>query len=361
MKTETLFGHLASKFSSHPENLATESLLYVIKRSAVAKDSFVRFICEARTELNKNLRFDTQVRGNENTIPDLVGIDENGDRILLVETKFWAGLTDNQPVNYIESLPPNKNGILLFVAPALRLNSLWMELLRRCRDNKVEIQKEDEISDALKVCSIVPNRTLAITSWRLLTATIHRDLQAAGHLNVLSDLQQLEGLCEHMDTNAFLPLNSEELAPQLGRRIQDFCQLVDEITDQLREDNLCSTKGLRASAGSGYYGRYMKIDSYGCFLQFNAELWCEQHETPLWLSIHDSEWGYPDNGKERLRSLLLESPPRLVEDKDGLYIPLFVLIGVEKNRVLESLVAQIKEIADYLKSVNPRLKAENDE
>lgn len=44
---------------------------------------------------------------------------------LLVELKFWAGLTDNQPVAYLKKLPTDCHSALLEVAPARRIESLW--------------------------------------------------------------------------------------------------------------------------------------------------------------------------------------------------------------------------------------------
>ena len=37
MSTQSLLGHLASRFAVHPENLATEALAYVLQKSPGAK------------------------------------------------------------------------------------------------------------------------------------------------------------------------------------------------------------------------------------------------------------------------------------------------------------------------------------
>ena len=49
---------------------------------------------------------------------------------MLIEAKFRAGLTDNQPMAYLKRLPANTPSALLFVAPAARLTTLWNELRR---------------------------------------------------------------------------------------------------------------------------------------------------------------------------------------------------------------------------------------
>ena len=52
------------------------------------------------------------------TRPDLVGLDRTmGKECVLIEAKFWAGLTDRQPKAYLDRLDPGK--ALLFVAPGI--------------------------------------------------------------------------------------------------------------------------------------------------------------------------------------------------------------------------------------------------
>lgn len=49
--------------------------------------------------------------------PRLVGFEADRRRVLIVEAKFWAGLTENQPVAYLGQLPQAAPGKPLFVAP----------------------------------------------------------------------------------------------------------------------------------------------------------------------------------------------------------------------------------------------------
>ena len=47
----------------------------------------------------------TQPTGKEGERPDLAGVDREGRECVLIEAKFWAGLTSNQPVAYLKRLP----------------------------------------------------------------------------------------------------------------------------------------------------------------------------------------------------------------------------------------------------------------
>src|SRR5580692_10765389 len=115
----SLFGHLALKFGSHPENLATEALGYVLCRSADARRGFVASIAGTLIIADLDLRFETQLASEEQGRPDLAGVDDGGIVRVLVEAKFWAGFTEHQPVHYLDILPAG--GVLVVICPAQRL------------------------------------------------------------------------------------------------------------------------------------------------------------------------------------------------------------------------------------------------
>jgi len=56
----------------------------------------------------------------------------------------------------------------------------------------------------------------------------------------LADIAQLQGLCERMDEEAFLPLRSEELTGQGAARVLQYCQLADRVTDIMVEEGIAS-------------------------------------------------------------------------------------------------------------------------
>ena len=106
MQNETLFGHLANQFSHQPENLATESLHYLLSRSNNAKKVLIDLLSETKIKLPLDINFQTQVSGDDHSIPDLIGTDINGNNVVIIESKFWAGLTEHQPTTYLKRLLP---------------------------------------------------------------------------------------------------------------------------------------------------------------------------------------------------------------------------------------------------------------
>ena len=67
----SLFGHLALRFGSQPENLATESLGYVLARSAAARRGLLASIHMSGAAPWGALTFTTQHSSEEQGRPDL--------------------------------------------------------------------------------------------------------------------------------------------------------------------------------------------------------------------------------------------------------------------------------------------------
>ena len=219
MQNETLFGHLANQFSHQPENLATESLNYLLNRSNNAKKVLIDLFTETKINLPVNINFQTQVFGDDHSIPDLIGTDIDGNNVIIIESKFWAGLTEHQPITYLKRLMPEKDGILVFIAPSLRFDTLWAELLRRCKINGIDFQEPKQIGNEFLSARLNENHVLALISWRLVLSKMITEFESASQNHLMNDAIQLKGLCDQMDRDTFLPLKSEELSSSIGRRI----------------------------------------------------------------------------------------------------------------------------------------------
>ncbi|MDP1624451.1 MAG: hypothetical protein Q8L64_01650 [bacterium] len=361
----SLFGHLALNFSASPENLATEAFCFILNRSEAAKMAFVRFVSQVNPSLPLTLRFETQIHtpGNsseENTNvtsdsrPDFAGRDDANTPVMLGEVKFWAGLTDNQPVTYLKKYP--ESSVLMFVAPSKRLPLLWNELIRRCKDAGLGFRSTQAEDDEFKSVNFDKEPILLLTSWRKVLNAIRNAVEADGDADILSDILQLEGLCNRMDQDAFLPIRSEELTSDTAKRILQYCELVDDITDALVNSGVASTKGLQKTSWSGVTGRYMTIHSHGCFLHFNSRLWRDFGGTPIWFQIQKAgtgkNWSFASEAKTKLIKLELEEPSRLLHIENRLYVPLFIPMGVEKSDIIKSLLKQLQEVIDILSTIN---------
>ncbi len=347
---DSLFGHLALRFQSHPENIATEALSYILSRSKTAKNAFLELISGENFCFESNLSFSTQVSSNDQSRPDIVGQNEYGEKPIIVESKFWAGLTENQPLSYFDQLPASKEGLLLFVAPAKRFNTLWPELLERC-NKRYQIAETTKNHSEYWSTEVTDGKYMGLLSWRHLMRCLQLELKNHGEMNQLSDASQLLGLTERMDDLAFMPIRSEELSPEQARRYCDFASLVDDIASKTEQLGYCSMKGLRPTGGPGFYGRYLKCGNTGVYLSFDARKWSHINNTPLWLSIHGVEWKDKELSRRALSGYQASNPAKAIVLDDEFLIPLRLPIGEEKDEVVKDVARQIKGVWELLKDI----------
>jgi hypothetical protein len=289
MRGPGLFAHLVGRFATHPENLATEALAYVLSQSPEASAAVTRLVRAAGVEVSYVDRWTTQVSGEDGALPDLVGESEAGLTPIIIESKFWAGLTDNQPNTYLRRLPPTSPGVVLVVAPAVRIDVLWAELVDRASDVGA-ISESRRPGTEFRLTQVGPVAALGLCSWRHLLAAVSDAVAAAGDLSSAGDLQQLAGLCEQMDTTAFLPLRSEELTGAIGSRMVQLYELVDSSATELVNRGIASGRDknggrLTSSAGTLYWGRYLNVAGVTCLLRLAPMPWATLRATPAWLQV----------------------------------------------------------------------------
>lgn len=201
-----LLGHLARRFTVSEENLATEALTWLLT-DAAANEALCAFARAAGAELPATLNFVGQVGNPETGRPDIVGTDGGQTERLLIEAKFAAGLTAQQPDGYLDRLGKTAPGMLLVVAPSARLNTLWPELLRAMPQLRDKAPSPSApLGNGVLTVAVDSERVLALTSWRHLVSHILEALKVSGNLPMAQDGEQLLALTEVMDSQAYAPL-----------------------------------------------------------------------------------------------------------------------------------------------------------
>lgn len=338
-----------SRWFSHPENIATEALLHII-RAPVATREMSRLVRELAPQCGPALHWKSQAADAE-AIPDLLGVDASGNEVVILENKFWAGLTDAQPCTYIERLR-DRPSLILFVAPAARATLIWPELLRRCRIAGIGYRQETERAD-FRLATIGDRQVLALVSWRALLSRLRAGARDAREEALCGDIDQLIGLCDLMDSEAFLPLRSEELTDYTARRIVQFNELIDELTAALAEKGLASRSG-RAAGSRGTWSYHLVAHGYGLKLYCNAPLWARYGQSPIWVRVTDSErWYLLQEITDYLQSVLPEIKVVHSEEEGGSLVPIHLPTGVEWDEVVRAAMAQLHRVIGHL-SAKPR-------
>ena len=274
----SLLGHLVPRVTSiGAEPVATQALSYILNASAEVRVAFVEFVSKTGVALfTPGLVTAEEQHGDD--FPDLTIRDTTGKVRILVENKFWAGLTDSQPVSYLKALPHDTSSAVVFVVPKRRVYSLWGELEEKCQDSAVELGRKETESDI--TWARTGNRTLAITSW---DQVLERLEQAAMQDSIGQDINQLRGLTKRMNADEFLPLREDEVTDmEVARRLINYSQLIEEIVDRIVADGIANK--LRPSHGYTTAGRYLSLDGkFDLWLGVDLEAWRDWGITPIWL------------------------------------------------------------------------------
>ncbi len=346
MTYKSMLAHIVPRLTNQVENVATDALLYLIRRYPVASKAFISYVSNLGVLLSDNLNFDIQIGLMGGAIPDLTGVDEDDQLVLMVESKFWATLTRNQPVAYLDHLAPDKDGIVLFVAPASRFSTLWKELVQRCIESGLPVDKEIDQSPEYFVAKVGPRKLIGLASWESLLSYLKQELAVNNISDGEYEVWQLQGLCERLDAEAFRPLRPEDLQLSSDERIEQYCLLVDDLVGMLVKKGYASTEGYRVTPGADYYKRYMNL--YGNMnwcIEYNKTYWTQFQPTPIWLTVTINS---TTQSVEKLNLLRQKSPSRLFENKKQILIPLNLSVDIEREDVLENLVQQIEEFEPYI-------------
>jgi hypothetical protein len=351
----TVFSHIIQKrFSAHNEDVATDALAYVLESSDAAKRSMMNLLRGIIPDLPL-LRFRTQqVAGAIR--PDMWGF-AGADPRVFVENKFWAGLTDNQPIAYLERLAAlSKPTVLLVIAPAARQHTLWRELSRRLDEARISYSRLSPGPASGVAHAVATGRgpILALTSWTNVLLALDRetvDDRARG------DLAQLRALCDAADDEAFAPVSREELSDQRTPAfLLQLGAVVRAAVGLAVTENVLNIRGLNPQAGWDRIGRYARLSGErgaGVWFGIHFGLWKAHGATPLWLLFSETPFG---RGQE-VRPLLeawaeQENIPTAMYD-GAFAIALAVRHGEEEIAVVRSLVDDLRKIARELEPLPP--------
>ena len=331
---ESLLAHLYSHIRGSQEDIATYSLQYILSSATELNEAFTRMISQhLNTQLPGSLRYRCQVVGEDQERPDMVGADDSGQEVVLCEMKFYAGLTANQPLTYLKRLGKEGGSGLVFICPRARQASLWARLQQFCKDEAVE--------DVAPWCMKVNGIPMAVITWGEILEQL-RHVAAACAVESLSDIQQLEGYCNQMDSDAFIPFQAEELTAEMAKKVSRIYDIVDQVIMLLEADKSLKTsrKGLKASGNRYGYTRGLSLVEFYIIINYDIRCWqnSSSYETPFWLSLRDNNW----RQSEAIQDLLASLPPAKKDTINShTVIALTPLLNATFDEVCEDLKNQI--------------------
>ena len=325
------------RLANRTEEIVIHALGHLLNGSEASREALQNFLLTLGTDVGRISRVSTQYTGRRpGGKPDLVGQDSAGEERLLIEAKFDAPLTLNQPVEYLRRLKPEQPSVLLFVATPDRLNSLWEELRQRVEAEKClgDLENEHKEPEILRG-NVGENRNLILTSWRFLLDNIATQASSVAAQTV-NDVHQLQGLVER---RSFEPLRQGALPPEFPRSLPHLYLLIDDAVHCLVGKSLASLSGYRPTSERDYSVRYFTLGKMvNSSLGLYFDDWRSYHHSPLRFAVRKT--GVDDVVAKRLT----EAPLHGWQDQFSVYIPI-LLWGHEYQTVLNSIVKQIERIA----------------
>ncbi len=387
MKTQqTVFSHIVqtTRLSQETENVATTALCFILNERPEARIGFFKLLGGVLSIELPHLNFKTQQseenttqsdsaeltgentkkrRGKEQSRPDMVGYDENENvPIVYIENKFWAGLTDKQPVSYLKNLAKQPHPtMLLVVVPDRRSEEVWGEMMRRLTKEKIPTAEEAAPKGIIHCAKISLNsheQKIALTSWDTVIASLKDTSSDPATRN---DIQQLQSLCIQ-EENSYHPISSEEVTnlrtPDLVRQLNT---IVKEVSDRAFAKAVFHEIGKRrvtgnSQDGAGKWVAILPDNSCGLWFGLNFKWWSEFGCSPLWAAFSTSNWGRSHEVNKLLKPWADKKGIfATIDQDDGNFI---VAIDIphdkEKEDVILAIVKFFAEIGHELSGLLPR-------
>jgi hypothetical protein len=354
MNQPGVLAYLSSQFARSEEDCATEALTFLLQGCPEVREALRNFVRRLfQVELSPHLNYRSQVTDMETGRPDVVGTDPTGADQLVIEAKFWAGLTEKQPGGYLKRLGVGKPGVVLAVAPAARLLTLWPELLANLAAYRDEPGLTADHEPGHYELLLPSGHVLALRSWREMLGELDGCLRAAGLSDWLADLAQLRGLTERMDQPDFLPLRPQDLDMRTARQIRSLFPLVKRLAGEFgSSDPLVKAREKHSYDPRPYVGWWLKSKACGIeiWIGLYFDAWATHGCSPLWAAVYaDAHWTMQDLYMALGQLQLREGSGRWQDDIDAAYIvPLMLKRSAVEDDVVADLKAQLCAIAEIL-------------
>lgn len=325
----SLLAFLFPRIKGSQEDIATISLYYILGQSDVLRSAFTKMISRILHLDYKPLSYSTQVVGKQKERPDIVGLNNEKEEII-IEAKFFAALTENQPGTYIERL--NGDGGLIFICPVSRRSSLWEKI------------KPEDSRQLGEYCVDVNGTHLAIVSW----TEVFQELQSCADdyaPETIENLHQLIGFCKEMEDSEFIPFKEEDFGPDIARSIDRYYRLVDETTNKIlqRKDVSATKNKLHATPQWFGYTQYINIEGLIIGVYFHRDIWKKSSlSSPFCISFF-SDKEYAERYINSLESKYIA--------RDNYNIPYIVIeppVGLTLDEAAEYMT---EKVIKYVKAV----------
>ena len=265
-----------------------------------------------------------------------------GDLVALIESKFWAQLTHHQPVTYWQGLPKDRSAVLLFLAPAIRIDegSLWDELVARLRDSGQHLDIKRDAGNLVTAHSNVDQRRLILASWEFLLEEMAKRAAKGGDARARFEIAELQGLAVGV------------IEGDRPTRAANLKRAISEAVIRVERSGWASTGGLSTGEGLDYYAKYLRLAGATAGLRMDYEVQKQEPNRHLWLwFFHDSNASV---SLEAVRERMCRSNEPAQEHRwEGIASPIALPVAADRQAILDAIVAKLERVARILDPGGP--------
>ena len=346
----TLLEALALKppLRGRTEDVAVEALGHILSTSEAARAALSDIVAVGDEAVGPIVRVQTQDTGVQGARPDLAGFDERGLDRVLIEAKFAASLTKNQPVAYLQRLqrlPDGRPTVLLFVSPVARVESLWAELRRRASESRIALESLHKAGGVWRAVVAGGRTRLMLTSWKVLLDRMSVRVEAADDSQTEADVRQLRGLAVREEDSVFRPVRPEELRDELSPLLVLLLKGVIDVAVDRATRGRVATKPQKKSQPWGY-GQWLRLARADVWFGIHFDRWVRSPTALLWLWFSRKSLEARREARVALEALRSKRPRELFDDGEGgLLVSVPLPLRVESDALSATITALRDSIA----------------
>ena len=337
----TLLSFIAQRHSIGLEDVATDALFFILSHSAPARQALSDLLGYEGDPLPiaKARPWAADAHG---AVPDLACLDDDDNLVALIESKFWAPLTRNQPVTYWEGLPVDRPSVLLFLAPEPRVDQggLWDELVERLRNACHELEPAKRKGSLITAPAKAGQRRLMLTTWRLLLDRMAQSAKDDGDARACFEITELQGLAASV------------IAGDNPQRDENLKRLIADAVNRVERSGWANTAGLTVGVGYNYYARFLRLAGANAWLGIDYEAVKQMPDKPLWLSFYGGS--NADVDLDTVRGVLGGLAEPDAEWRRGqARVPITLPEGADHEATLDAIVAELERVAHRIDPKGP--------
>jgi hypothetical protein len=336
---------IAERYHRKSEDVASDVVTYLINEFPV--HDAIRALFTRLGFPDSPTRFTALPRqSGEHGVPDIRLREYGGKAKIIVENKFWARLTPHQPCGYLQDIDVE---LVLFVVPESRLRRIWEEVLSRCKREGMCDPNTDIFVNPSGRLGRVGRKYVAVISWDVLIGVFEHDTENTPDIQVF--VEQLRRLCkveEKMEIRDISAENVGQKAKVVAEDVYKFMRLVKPIVEAAEEEGFfqVNERQDKRSRGEFFIGVEGVLGAWDAWIGFDARVWAQHGETPIWIECGD---------RENIRDLRKKLPLNRealswFEDGDQIVVPIPLRHGADQEAIVGAAVEQIGRVRRLLEA-----------